>query len=460
MAQNAQKLLNGTVAANGPAKRMPERVVREPEHAPIDGRLGLMLLAWLGVFAGPLALMSLIALPIAILSIGTALNDPVVQCVGAVVLVVHVMAVLTFARAEEASSRGRRLVAVDARDAPALHTLINQLAKRLDAPNMQRVLIGTELNAAASQHRVAFGLGGTRHELVIGLPLLQSLTHDELSAVLLHELAHSRRSDGRLHTLVFQARRQCLRIERITAEGRFVGRGILSAAARVYLRILTRRSRQVLRDGEFVADAIAAEVAGAHVLARAIVRVTQARDGLNHLWDSFWLGNVVSARPQCGPWLRFARELPAVCLPRRPETYQFSSGYHPSMMQRLERLGIAHPNSVELQYPVVQPAMALLGTAGKRIVNHFDEYWWEDNQARWTDFYRGIPKQRARLELLDRAAKVNDLSEATAIERAMRAEYLLGAEASIERYRWCLNAFPSSAVARYNLEELLKHTAH
>lgn len=431
----------------------------------VAARYWIMALAGFGLLVGPSFVAALVLLPLTIIIAGFGIDDAVVQGVGLGMLVVHGIAVATLLRVHRLTRSRRQAVALSHDDAPELHDMIAALARTLNAPPVARVLIDTHVNASVAQIPVIFGIAGHRHELTLGLPLLLSISRYELAAVIAHELAHCRHSDGRLQAIVFRAHQQWLRLQRASRTGSFLGRFLLNSFARWYLPVLERQSAQVLRSGEYIADQEAARAVGAETLARALVRAHVARNNLQDAWDGFWLRNVREARPLAGPWQTFVRTLRPPCgaiigphLTRNSNQQQAPANgdsHHPSLEERLSALELPMdwPRKTETR-DNHSAASVMLGKALVVIATHFDKFWWQDNSKRWQTFYSGVAAQKARLQALDEAATRDALSTATAIERAVRAEYLIGPDAAIARYRWCVNRFPSSATAYANLGEL------
>lgn len=404
-----------------------------------------------GFLAGPLAAVLLITVPFGILALGTSISDPVVQVVGTILFCVHGVAIISLFRVRERSERRRDLVSVSKTDVPELFHLIEALAKRTDAPAVDLVLFGTDMNASLAQKPVWFGFGGHRAELTIGLPLLVALDDGEFSAVLAHELAHARRGDGALHAALSRVRKQWRRMETACDDSTFAGRATLLWFTRWYLLLLDHYAADVLHVGEFAADAVAARATSPLLVARALLRTHAASEHLESLWSDYWLSNVILAKPLRGPWHTFASKLHE-CRPVADHVFfrhavsgsDGATSAHPALCARLSRVGhgtIGGCGSSEHTFP---PATARLGPVLAKLISHFDAVWWRAHSERWTTFHATVPEQRARLDFLDRGAAYCQLSAETAIERANRAEYLVGSDGALARYHWAVRHFPTS----------------
>ena len=104
----------------------------------------------------------------------------------------------------------------------------------------------------------------------VGLPLLQALSVNEFRAVVAHEFGHYGGGDVTLAPLVYRTRAAIGRTVDQLRETHFVGLFVW------YGRLFMKLTHAVSRQQEFVADAVAARVAGAAAQAAALRRVTTA----------------------------------------------------------------------------------------------------------------------------------------------------------------------------------------
>jgi Zn-dependent protease with chaperone function len=165
------------------------------------------------------------------------------------------------------------------RDAsPALRVLLDEVAAVLSEPAPEIVVITHEWNAS-------FGVVGPRrrHALTVGLPLLTALSPQERVALVAHELAHGRHGDSSRGLLVGTAVNGLVELYRLMlpSEGIFISRwGVPTRGATawdslhkavfwlvsrpVYWLLLLEAHLllQDMRRAEYLADVVAAEVAG------------------------------------------------------------------------------------------------------------------------------------------------------------------------------------------------------
>jgi Zn-dependent protease with chaperone function len=155
---------------------------------------------------------------------------------------------------------------------PELYALIREVAEATHQEPPAEVYLAHDFHAEVVEVGGVLLLGGCR-VLILGLPLLDSLTSDELRSVLAHEFGHHRGRDARLGPLFYRIYGG---IERTVAalEARGSPWARLLAA---YGRFFLGRAAALRREEEFAADAVAAELAGADVAAATLRAVAEGR---------------------------------------------------------------------------------------------------------------------------------------------------------------------------------------
>lgn len=88
-------------------------------------------------------------------------------------------------------------IEISKHDAPQLFLIIDDLSQKLNSPNFHHVLITEDFNAAVVQRAKLGIFGWYENYLIIGLPMLQSLTVEQLTSVLAHEFGHLSKNHAR-----------------------------------------------------------------------------------------------------------------------------------------------------------------------------------------------------------------------------------------------------------------------
>ena len=80
--------------------------------------------------------------------------------------------------------------------APALHDLVQEIAKAIGAPRPREIRVDLQANASAALRRGAWSLFRRDLVLTVGLPLAAGLDSRQLAGVIAHELGHFAQRGG------------------------------------------------------------------------------------------------------------------------------------------------------------------------------------------------------------------------------------------------------------------------
>jgi Zn-dependent protease with chaperone function len=227
---------------------------------------------------------------------------------------------------------------VDPVEAPRLFELLCGLLRRLRAPPVDEVVITSEFNASVMQVSRLGLFGRRRTFLLLGLPLMKSLTVEQFAAVLAHELGHLACGHGRVNP-AHRIRRLWARLE---ATFQQTGSAGASSSAR------RPASFPVARDNEFEADAVAAQLTSPRGAAQALTNVSIIG---GYLEQRYWPAVYAAAResPGCevAPFSGFTPQAIGGMSAAQLRRWQDSAlarqtavcDTHPSLGDRLEALG-------------------------------------------------------------------------------------------------------------------------
>jgi Zn-dependent protease with chaperone function len=150
---------------------------------------------------------------------------------------------------------------------PGLFNVIRQIAGATNQAVPTDVYLVNEVNAWVTHRGGTMGFGSHR-VMGVGLPLLQVLSVSEFKAIVAHEFGHYSSGDVKLGPWIYKTR---------AAIGRTIA-GVeetwIEAPFQWYGQLFLRLTHGVSRQQEFIADQIAARVAGAPAMASALRRVT------------------------------------------------------------------------------------------------------------------------------------------------------------------------------------------
>lgn len=343
-------------------------------------------------------------------------------------------------------------------DSPALFELVDGLRCDLRTPRVHAIVLTQELNAAVTQvPRLGF-LGGYRNILVIGLPLMKSLTVEQMRAVLAHELGHLSRGHARVGNWIYRLRLIWERLGQEFDRKERAGATVIRRFFAWYVPRFTARSFPLARRNEYEADAASARMTSPDIAAEALTGVNVMSCFLS---QSYWPAIHGAARelpvPTAAPYSAFRA---SAALAESAETRQVwlddvlrettsLADTHPCLSDRLQAIG----SLPRFAPPAVgESADSLLGSAAARLVEGFDAEWRERIAGSWREYHERVATGRARLSVLAAAGDASTLGEEDLLERAALEEaYGAGAEAALPLRRSAFERFPASNRARFAL---------
>ena len=158
---------------------------------------------------------------------------------------------------------------LDRFDGGALYALVEEVRRAVDAPQIHSIIITGDFNASAVVDSSSWQ-SRRRRTLVLGLPVLTTLSMPELRAVIAHELAHFSGAHDAFAAWVYRLRQSWLAL-RTALDGRLATPVYIYWLIRWYVPRLHAASAAVARRHEIVADRAAATVAGSRAAADALV---------------------------------------------------------------------------------------------------------------------------------------------------------------------------------------------
>lgn len=345
-------------------------------------------------------------------------------------------------------------LALDAGQAPELFAMIEELRRRLGAPRFHHVLITDDFNAAVTQSPRLGLFGWDRNYLLLGLPLLQSLTAEQFKAVLAHEFGHLAKGHGRMTHWIYRQRRRWSRLLEVLEESESKGSFLFKPFLHWFTPYFGAYSFPLARADEYEADAISARLSSPRAAAEALTQVDVVG---SYLAERYWPDVQRQAdehpQPAFAPFgslgLRVAAELDEASargwLAEAMARQTTSSDTHPALRERLAALGEAP----RLALPAPgQAADRLLGEALPQITESLDRGWQEAVRPSWEERHQEVQEGRSRLADLDaRHAAGAELTLQEAYDRAVLTESMGNdADAALDQLRALHQRAPDEAV--------------
>jgi Zn-dependent protease with chaperone function len=167
---------------------------------------------------------------------------------------------------------------IDASDAPELFAMLEDVAARTDQQMPSEVYLVNQMNAFVTERGGVMGIG-SRRVMGIGVPLMQTVTVQELRAILAHEFGHYHAGDVKVGPWIYKTR---------AAIGRTIHQLSNSFLQRIFVwygNLFLRITHGVSRQQEFIADEVAARVAGGPAMVSALRKVHGASDVFHGYWN-------------------------------------------------------------------------------------------------------------------------------------------------------------------------------
>jgi Zn-dependent protease with chaperone function len=276
-------------------------------------------------------------------------------------------------------------------DGGPLYDLVEEIRRAVDAPPVDVIRITGGFQARAAVERPSWRLR-RRRTLLLGLPVLTTLSLPELRALVAHELAHFSSAHDGFGAWVYRTRGSWLRL-RTELDRRLATPVYVYWLLNWYEPRLEAASAEVSRRHELVADRVAATVAGSRAAADALVAFEAgARFADDTHWPAIQTSYETAAVPpspysQMLTWnaRQTSTDLLESLVARDPEP----DDTHPSLRERLAQLGepIRTPPAIARS-----AGHALLGRQLETLADRLDERWiarhgdaWHEHRAEYLE---------------------------------------------------------------------------
>lgn len=343
-------------------------------------------------------------------------------------------------------------IPLTAAEAPQLFATIERLRATLHAGPVHQVLVTPEFNAAISQISHFGPIGPCRNVLILGLPLMKSLTREQFESVIAHELGHLAGGHARSGNWIYRLRLIWARLEASLTEDGPWGSGVIRGFLRWYIPRFNAISFPFARANEYEADAAAVRATSPRVASQALTSVHVMGA---YLEEKYWPTIHSEAREHAAPdgfkpYAQFvAHGVADVPVPERDRwqalamaTPTSAADTHPSLADRIRAMG----HAPEFAPPAAgEEAASLLGGARIPVETRLDEQWSLDVAPSWREFHEKVRNGLARRVELEHRRALGPLDEAQFLELAQVEDaYGAGLAASTAILREGFAAWPSS----------------
>jgi Zn-dependent protease with chaperone function len=355
---------------------------------------------------------------------------------------------------------------------PYLFALVDELTTKLQAPRFHNILLNQQFNAAVVQIPRLGIFGWQENYLLLGLPLMQSLSLEQLKAVLAHELGHLSGNHSRFAAWIYRIRKTWMQIyERLHQSEQHGATALFNHFLEWYWPAFNAYSFILARMDEYEADRCAAQLAGAHTAAEALINVeVKAR----FLESSFWTDIHKQVQHQVDPpdnvyssmltvlHSPIAEDNNKLWLKQALAEKTNNADTHPCLTDRLQSLGYSITKAQKLSQPAtiqISAAEHLLGTALQQFATQFDRDWKEAAATPWRQRYAYLQQTLDKLQALEQKAQIQKLAEQEVWEQVCYTLELQRDEAALPLLQDVLKNQPDYAEANYTIGRILLQKA-
>jgi Zn-dependent protease with chaperone function len=352
---------------------------------------------------------------------------------------------------------------IDQADFPELFALIDELRQRLNAPQIHHVVINYDHNASIYQTPRCGWFGWYRNYLLLGLPLMQSLTPEQFQATLAHELGHLASNDNRFIGWIYRVLQMW---EQLTADRNLL---IFQWFFCWYEPVIKAHSVVLLRDREYAADAIAQRISGREITASDLIQTYIYQYYLQEYFSP-QLDRQARDR-QTPPDNVVTQMLAALRQPLDPQAARIWLGLilgeatdtddtHPCLRDRLAAIGYPTPISWAPQPILRTAAEYFFGDRLADLATDLDLQWYESRKTAWLHQYQQAQYQREYLVTLNHQATTDSLTLSEATSQAELTSELHGELLAFPLWQKILAQNPSHPQANYQVGKTLIDRGH
>lgn len=350
---------------------------------------------------------------------------------------------------------------LDRQKVPQMFALVDELTTKLQAPKFHNILLTPDFNMAVMQVPRLGIFGWQENYLIVGLPILQGLTLDQVKAVLAHEIGHLSGNHSRFGGWIYRIRKTWFQLYDRIHQGEQQGFLVLfDRFLSWYFPTFNAYSFVLARMNEYDADRYAAELAGKQNVVDVLTNVELKSRFLDR---EFWADIYEKVEDQPDPpdnaySLMLTRLKGAIAQEKSNQWIQealseqtTNEDTHPCFRDRLKALGFDRP-PIQPEPVEVSAAELLLGDTVNEFVAEFNRSWKEAQATPWRQRYAQLSEIRTKLEALEQKP---ELSDDEVWKRAYYVLELRGNEAAMPYLKEVLVRQPDHVAANFTLGEAL-----
>lgn len=355
-------------------------------------------------------------------------------------------------------------------EVPKLFSVLDGLQSDLRSQRFHQVLIEPVCNAGVVQVPRLGVFGWQRNYLLIGLPLLDGFSPDEMRAVLAHEFTHLSREHGRMTHWLYRLRRSWQEVFNQLSAPRQRGHISLRPMVVKFVEFFWPRFNAhafvLSRANEYEADEQSARLTGNQNAGGALLRLNAVSFQLEEkLWPEIFrlaneqdqpptdvfrnLRDAIRAGPspeEAGQWLSEGMKMTST-----------NSDTHPCLTERLRALQVSP--ETKSSPPTESAAEAFLGPALDRIRDDVQKLWCKDVQKQWRERHARANALKNRLSSIEQTP-ASGLDVDRLWDKAIALLDLEGGKAATPLLQQIITVRPDHVLAQFHLGRLLVQENH
>jgi len=328
--------------------------------------------------------------------------------------------------------------------------------KLCKGPRLDEVFVDTEMNAAVQQNR-AFGIvGPTRNYLILGAPLLELATEQEIRAIIAHEFGHLNRAHGKMGAAVYRLNSTLYNSARAIEEKSDSGTdGIAFKFFRWFIPKFDELTFAMRRGQEYEADRTAVAATSKEAIASALCRLYALDEPIDLYWENTWHAarehaSVSSIRPyqamRDGVYERLTEEGASSAIEQSLRRNTDFSDTHPCLRERLESIGAQPVTQFSCEHPAIN---SIFTTDSERELQSIvTEQWRSSAGDNWQRIHSEHQASNDELERL--RTDVDSLNGDDLLRLASLEEHYGDKTAAISLFDRSATAHPDSSAAQYH----------
>ncbi|MGD1871754.1 MAG: M48 family metalloprotease [Mastigocoleus sp.] len=341
---------------------------------------------------------------------------------------------------------------------PELFLLIDELRDKLQTPSIDYVLLNYQHNAAVFQRpRLGF-LGWYCNYLLIGLPLMQSVSPEQFRSTLAHELAHLGGNDSRFSGWIYRIRYTWFQLAETGNSPLF--RWFFDW----YEPFFNAYSFVLRRSQEYEADHASLMMTDTQTVGQELLNIYIHGYFLDeYFWKKIYSKAIRQEQPPERTITNMLRNLQSMVDPKDAIAWQALAleettnveDTHPSLAQRLKAVGYKVdinklPSPLETTAAEYYFKQQLFNFAAS-----LDEQWKQDMAPGWEKIYYQNQYLKQYLQVLSSKAQQYTLTVEEAWKRAVLTAKLGNHKAAIKLFLDVLKREPNHPQANYSLGNIL-----